>query len=67
MFNCTGISKLPSLGQSKTATEFEYLIRDRELEARTLTELAFEHLGRLLVVDEDTKAKWSKAFDSHET
>lgn len=47
--------------------EFEYLIRDRELEARTLTELAFEHLGRLLVVDKDTKAKWSKAFDSHET
>src|SRR4029077_3105579 len=31
-------------------SEFEYLIRDRELEARTLTELVFEHLARLLAV-----------------
>jgi hypothetical protein len=48
-------------------SEFEYLIRDRELEARTLTELAFEHLVRLLAVDGDTKLKWVRAFDSHET
>ena len=48
-------------------SEFEYLIRDRELEARTLTELAFEHLVRLLAVDRDTRLKWVRAFDSHET
>lgn len=48
-------------------SEFEYLIRDRELEARTLTELAFEHLTRLLAVDGNTRAKWVEAFDSHET
>jgi hypothetical protein len=48
-------------------SEFEYLVRDRELEARTLTELAFEHLARLLAVDEDARAKWLKAFESHET
>jgi hypothetical protein len=47
-------------------SEFEYLIRDRELEARTLTELAFEHLARLLAVDGDTRTKWLEAFDSHE-
>lgn len=48
-------------------SEVEYLIRDRELEARTLTELAFEHLARLLAIDGDTRAKWLKAFESHET
>lgn len=48
-------------------SEFEYLIRDRELEARTLTELAFEHLARLLAVDGDTRTKWLEAFESHET
>jgi hypothetical protein len=37
-------------------SEFEYLIRDRELEARTLTELVFEHLARLLAVDGETRA-----------
>jgi hypothetical protein len=48
-------------------SEFEYLIRDRELEARTLTELAFEHLARLLAIDRNTRTKWVEAFDSHET
>ena len=48
-------------------SEFEYLIRDSELERRTLTELAFEHLARLLAVDQDVRAKWTSAFASHET
>jgi hypothetical protein len=31
---------------------FEYLIRDREIEGRNLTESAFEHPQRLIAVDE---------------
>jgi len=36
-------------------SEFEYLIRDSEVEGRSLTELAFEHLRRLIVVDEQVR------------
>ena len=48
-------------------SEFEYLIRDTEVEARSTTELAFEHLKRQIAVDEDVKKKWKKAFARHET
>jgi hypothetical protein len=48
-------------------SQFEYLIRDSEVEGRNMTELAFEHLRRFLVVDEDIRAKWKKAFEVHET
>jgi hypothetical protein len=46
---------------------FEYLIRDFEGEARARIELAFEHLRRSIVVDEDIRNKWLAAFSSHET
>ena len=48
-------------------SEFGYLVRDSEVEGRSLVELAFEHLRRQLVVDEDVRKKWRKAFRSHET
>jgi hypothetical protein len=48
-------------------SEFEYLVQDRDLEGRALTELAFEHLTRLLAVDRDVRTKWTRAFESHET
>ncbi|OQW66208.1 MAG: hypothetical protein BVN29_06970 [Nitrospira sp. ST-bin5] len=48
-------------------SEFSYLLRDAEIEGRNLTELAFEHLRRQLVVDEDIRKKWQTAFRSHET
>jgi hypothetical protein len=48
-------------------SEFEYLIRDTESDARSITELAFEHLRRQIVVDEEIRAKWTKAFKKHET
>lgn len=48
-------------------SQFEFLIRDFEAEGRSLAELAFEHLRRLLVVDEDIRRKWQKAFEKHET
>jgi hypothetical protein len=48
-------------------SQFEYLIRDAEAEGRSLTELAFEHLRRQLVVDKDIRKKWQDAFKTHET
>lgn len=48
-------------------SQFEYLIRDSEAEGRNLTELAFEHLRRLLVVDEHIRTNWQNAFKRHET
>ncbi len=48
-------------------SEFEYLIRDAEVEQRALVELSFEHLRRQIVVDADVKKKWKNAFKGHET
>jgi hypothetical protein len=42
--------------------EFEFLIRDSEIEARSLVELAFQHLRQLIMVDKDVASKWSSAF-----
>lgn len=47
-------------------SEFEYLLRDIEEERRSLSELAFEHLRRQLVVDSAVRKKWQAAF-KHET
>lgn len=48
-------------------SQFEFLIRDSEVEGRSFAELAFEHLRRLLVVDQDIRRKWQEAFEKHET
>jgi hypothetical protein len=45
---------------------FTYLIRDSEIEGRNVTELAFEHLRRLIVVDEEARTKWQSAFNKNE-
>jgi hypothetical protein len=47
--------------------KFDYLIRDSEIEVRNATELAFHHLQRLIVVDEDTRKKWKRAYAEGET
>lgn len=47
-------------------TEFEYLIKDTEMEVRNLTELAFEHLRRLIVVSQEVRHSWISAFDDRE-
>ena len=47
-------------------SEFEYLIRDSEIEMRSLTELSFEHLRRTILVDPDVRKKWSDAFKAGE-
>lgn len=48
-------------------SEFNYLIADTEFIARRLTERAFIHLQRSIVVDETIREKWKTAFKSHET
>ena len=47
-------------------SELEHLLRDEEVERRNITELAFEHLRRQLLVDQDIRKKWRDAFDKHE-
>jgi len=47
-------------------SEFQFLLRDTELDAKSTTELAFEHLKRLLSVDSDVRRKWAEAFDRRE-
>jgi hypothetical protein len=47
-------------------SEFEYLIRDHQQEARSQAELAFEHLRRLIAVDTDVRAKWQAAIVERE-
>lgn len=41
---------------------FEYLIQDTETEIRNKTELAFEHLRRMILVDADVRDKWEKHY-----
>jgi hypothetical protein len=48
-------------------TRFNYLIRDSEIESRNATELAFEHLQRLIAVDLQVREKWIAAFKAGET
>lgn len=43
-------------------SQFEYLIQDSEIEGRSRTERAFEHLKRSIVVDDDFQNKWLRAF-----
>src|SRR5437764_7801406 len=46
--------------------KFEYLIRDTEIEGRNATELAFEHLRRLIVVDAKVRENWEAALKERE-
>ena len=48
-------------------SEFDYLLRDFEGEARSLTELALEHLRRLITVDIAARKRWTEAFKKRET
>jgi hypothetical protein len=48
-------------------SRFTYLIQDTELEGRNATELAFEHLRRLIAVDEQVRRLWQSDFDAGET
>jgi hypothetical protein len=45
---------------------FNYLIADSEIEGRNATELAFEHLQRLISVDDHMRSNWKTAFAGEE-
>jgi hypothetical protein len=47
--------------------EITYILRNGQEGIRSLTERAFEHLNRTIVVDIDFRAKWKAAYDHHET
>lgn len=44
-------------------SEFSYVIADTQVTAMRITERAFEHLKRSIVVDEDIRKKWIDAFN----
>lgn len=46
--------------------EFEYLLSDTEIIARSLTVRAFTHLQRSIVADEVIQKRWREAFDAGE-
>lgn len=48
-------------------SEFNYLIADTQFIARRITERAFIHLQRCIVVDEEVRQKWQNAFNKRET
>lgn len=48
-------------------SEFEYLIKNSEVEGVVKTERAFEHLQRLIAVDSKVKEIWNTAFNNGET
>jgi len=56
---------LTSLATFKS--EFDYIIADTQIIARRITERAFIHLQRCIVVDADVRQKWIDAYKMHET
>ncbi|WP_157016640.1 hypothetical protein [Mesorhizobium xinjiangense] len=47
--------------------ELSFCLDSQTERVRSAAELAFMHLQRLIVVDQDYRAKWRKAFEKHET
>jgi hypothetical protein len=47
--------------------EFNYIIADTQFIMRRITERAFVHLQRCIIVDEDFRRKWITAFERRET
>lgn len=47
---------------SSIAATVTTLLADREARARSIAERAFAHLQRLLVADDEVRAKWQRAF-----
>jgi len=47
-------------------SEFNYIIADTQIIARRITERAFIHLQRSIVVDEEVRQKWIDAYETNE-
>jgi hypothetical protein len=56
------VLKLIALG-----AEVSHALHDRSEQVRSASELAFQHLQRLIVVDADLRQKWADAFNAGET
>ena len=57
-------ASLVSIGALATfRSSFEYLLQDTEIEAQSRTELAFEHLRRVILVDGEVRDKWRRHYD----
>jgi len=50
---------------SAFCSEFTYLLTDTQAIARRITERAFIHLQRTLMVDSEVQRKWKQAFEEH--
>jgi hypothetical protein len=68
-----GLDQAPSSGRIQGVAavlmiraHFEFLIHDTEIEGRNATELAFEHLRRLIVVNAKIREEWAEAFKQRE-
>ncbi len=64
----SGIDVLKAVVPSlvSVATETEFLLGDLEVVSRRLTERAFAHLQRLIVVDQDVAGNWHAAYGTGE-
>src|SRR5208283_5429640 len=47
-------------------SEFNYIIADTQFIARRITERAFIHLQRCIIVDKEVRQKWIDAFNTRE-
>ncbi|MBW0005129.1 MAG: hypothetical protein JO216_16760 [Hyphomicrobiales bacterium] len=47
--------------------ELTFLFSDTQERVRSTAERAFQHLRRLIAVDEEVRGKWQKAYDDNET
>jgi len=56
------VLKLIALG-----AEVSHALHDRSEQVRSASELAFQHLQRLIVVDTELRQKWADAFKAGET
>ena len=63
-FESTALQSLSQLFVFRS--RYSYLVRDSEAEARNTTELAFEHLNRLIAVNRDVRDIWKTAFNDGE-
>jgi hypothetical protein len=56
---------LPVLASFRS--EFEYLLADTEIVARSLSVRAFTHLQRSIIADQSVRERWQEAFEKGET
>ena len=61
------IAKAASVSIIAFQAELDYLLSDQQEHLRTYSERAFVHLQRSIAADNESKRKWTEAFDIGET